>query len=48
MELTQAYIIDAGWIFFACWGMVLLAVGVAAFGRDLLPSTKPDDKLTPR
>ncbi|MGA7905787.1 MAG: hypothetical protein WCA16_00170 [Candidatus Sulfotelmatobacter sp.] len=40
MELSQAYIIDAGWIFFAGWGVVLLAISVAAFGRDLLPSTR--------
>jgi hypothetical protein len=40
MELSQAYIIDAGWIFFAGWGMALLAISVAAFGRDLLALTK--------
>ena len=36
MDLPQAFIFDAGWIFFAAWGMVLAAVTVIAFGRDIL------------
>ena len=40
MELGQAYIIDAGWVFFAAWGMVLLALNVLAFGRDFSQSWK--------
>ncbi len=40
MELTEVYIIDAGWVFLAGWGMVLLAFGVIAFGWDLLPFSK--------
>ncbi len=37
MDLTEAYILDAGWLFFAAWSLLLLAVGAIAFGRDLLP-----------
>jgi hypothetical protein len=35
MDLAQAFIFDAGWFFFAAWGMVLAAVSVIAFGRDI-------------
>jgi hypothetical protein len=49
MDLSEAYIIDAGWLFFAGWGMVLLAFSVVAFGRDLLPAAKREgSKVTPR
>jgi len=34
--MAQAFIFDAGWIFFAAWGMVFLVVTVIAFGRDIL------------
>ena len=37
MDMAQVFIFDAGWIFFAAWGMVLAAVSVIAFGRDILP-----------
>jgi hypothetical protein len=40
MEMNQAYIIDAGWIFFAGWSLVLLAISLVAFGSDLLTFTK--------
>jgi hypothetical protein len=36
MEMTQVFVFDAGWIFFAAWGLVLAAVSLIAFGRDLL------------
>jgi hypothetical protein len=36
MEMTETILLDAGWLFFAAWGMVLMAVSVIAFGRDLL------------
>jgi hypothetical protein len=36
MDLAQAFIFDAGWVFFAAWGMVLAAVSVIAFGNDIL------------
>lgn len=36
MELVEGFIFDAGWFFFAIWTVVLAAVGVIAFGRDML------------
>jgi hypothetical protein len=39
MDLAQAFIFDLGWVFFAAWGMVLAAVSVIVFGRDVIPST---------
>jgi hypothetical protein len=35
MDLAQAFIFDAGWLFFAAWGLVLVLVSVIAFGRDI-------------
>jgi hypothetical protein len=37
MDLVQAFISYAGWIFSVTWGTVLAAVSVIAFGRDVLP-----------
>jgi hypothetical protein len=37
MDLAQVFISYAEWIFFTAWGMVLAAVSVVAFGRDILP-----------
>jgi len=39
MDLAQVFILDLGWVFFAAWGMVLAAVSVIVFGRDVIPST---------
>jgi len=36
MDMAQAFIFDAGWIFFAAWGMFFWVVTVIAFGRDIL------------
>jgi len=42
MEMAQALVFDAGWIFFAAWGMILAAISVITFGRDFRsPRTKP-------
>jgi hypothetical protein len=38
MDLAQVFIFEIGWVFFAAWGMVLAAVSVVAFGRDILPA----------
>ena len=40
MDLAQVFIFAVGWIFFAAWGVVLAAVSVVAFGRDILPATQ--------
>jgi hypothetical protein len=37
MDMAQVFVFDVSWAFFAAWGMVLAAVSVIAFGRDLLP-----------
>jgi len=50
MDLTQGLIVDAGWVFLTMWGMVLVVLGLAAFGKDLLqlvlhPAADPSVKL---
>lgn len=40
MDLVQVFVIYAGWLFFTVWGMVLVAVSVVAFGRDILPTAQ--------
>ena len=37
MDIAQAFIFYVGWIFFITWGTLLAAVGVIAFGQDILP-----------
>ena len=38
MMMSDSLLFDAGWLFFAAWSVIIGAVGVTAFGRDLLPS----------
>jgi len=35
MDMAQAFIFDAGWLFFASWALVLAAVSLITFGRDI-------------
>ena len=35
MDLAQKFIFDIGLIFFVAWAMILAAVTVVAFGRDI-------------
>jgi len=35
MDMVPVFIFDAGWAFFAAWGMALAAASVIAFGRDI-------------
>jgi hypothetical protein len=35
MDLAQAFIFDAGWLFFAAWGLVLVLMSLVAFGHDI-------------
>jgi hypothetical protein len=44
MDIAQVFIFVAGWIFFAAWGVVLAAVSIVAFGRDILPTAPPTAK----
>jgi len=43
MDLVQMFILVAEWVFFAAWGMVLTAISIIAFGRDLVPVQPPAD-----
>ncbi len=40
MDMVQGFIFDAGWFFFAAWGMALAVVSIIAFGRDIIPSAQ--------
>lgn len=39
--LRDSLFSDAGWLFFAIWSIVIGALSVAAFGRDLLEAKTP-------
>jgi len=40
MDLAQVFISFVGWAFFAGWGMVLAAISIVAFGRDIIPTAQ--------
>lgn len=35
MDRFAAYIIDAGWVFFVGWSIILLALSAVTFGGDM-------------
>lgn len=37
---SDAYLFDLSFILFGVWGVIVAVVSVAAFGRDLFPSTR--------
>jgi hypothetical protein len=39
MDLAQIVVSYLGWVFFAVWGTILAAVGIVAFGADILAFT---------
>jgi hypothetical protein len=39
--MSDTYLFDAGWLFFAGWSVILVALGVVAFGNELVPSLAP-------
>jgi hypothetical protein len=39
MTLSDSFLSNAAWLFFAAWSAIVAAVSIAAFGRDLLPRT---------
>ena len=41
-------LVDAGWLFFCAWSVIIGAVGLTAFGRDLLPSKAALDSAKPQ
>jgi len=38
MLMSDSYLFDVGWLFFAAWTVIVAVISLAAFGRDLLPS----------
>jgi len=42
--MSDSYLLDAGWLFFAAWSIIVIVVSLAAFGRDLFP---PKSRLEP-
>jgi len=36
MTGSESYLLDAGWLFFAGWSLVVVMVSVIAFGKDLV------------
>ncbi|HUA15538.1 MAG TPA: hypothetical protein VMG31_09580 [Verrucomicrobiae bacterium] len=36
--MIESYLLDAGWMFFAAWSVIVGAAVVAAFGKDLIPA----------
>jgi hypothetical protein len=32
-----SYLLDAGWLFFAGWSLMVVTVSVIAFGKDFVP-----------
>jgi hypothetical protein len=54
MILTDSFLADAGWLFFAAWSAVVTALSIVAFGRDLIPwkfdsasESQPADRARP-
>jgi hypothetical protein len=35
MTGSENYLLDAGWLFFAGWSLVVLTISVIAFGKEL-------------
>lgn len=46
--LSDSFLSDAGWLFFAAWSVIVAAVSIKAFGRDLLPSKAAIDPVHAR
>jgi hypothetical protein len=36
--MSSSYLLNAGWLFFAAWSVVVVVVSIKAFGRDFFPS----------
>ena len=44
---TDTFLFNAGWLFFAAFLVVIAAVTITAFGRDLLPRIPPPQPANP-
>ncbi|HLZ41293.1 MAG TPA: hypothetical protein VKQ11_10040 [Candidatus Sulfotelmatobacter sp.] len=38
MRVSDLFLSNAGWLFLTPWSLLVVAIGVATFGRDLFPS----------
>ena len=36
MTGSESYLLEAGWVFFAAWSLVVVTVGVIAFAKDFM------------
>lgn len=41
MWISDSYLLDAGWLFFAAWSAIVAVVVIDAFGKDLIPFRAP-------
>jgi hypothetical protein len=48
MDSAQMFVFDLGWLFFAAWGTILTALGVVAFGHDIVAATDREDSTRER
>lgn len=45
MLMSDSYLFDVGWFFFAAWSAIVAVISLAAFGKDLLPSQPPLESI---
>jgi hypothetical protein len=36
--MNDSYLLDAGWLFFAAWSIIVIVVSLTAFRSDLFPA----------
>jgi hypothetical protein len=39
--MSDSFLADAGWLFFAIWSVAVCIVSISAFASDLVPSKAP-------
>jgi hypothetical protein len=44
MTGSESYVLDAGWLFFAAWSLVVVTVSAIAFGKDLFADSSVFDR----
>lgn len=50
VAVSDSFLSNAGWLFFAAWSVIIAVVSAVAFGRDLLrwrPSLDPVQQIRP-
>jgi len=43
MRVSDLFLSNAGWLFLTPWSLLVVAISVAVFGRDLFPSKAHPD-----